>query len=375
MEDITTRCVYRVTYQEVLAGALRALAKELGPQRGAAIPAELQGWSADELWLIYKEKLRDLARTPETKQSLKSLVELSLRSYCRTLDRYSYYDDFETWRRAEELRAPDYMGVAVTLLEGREDDIVCDPYPGGPAERAGIVEGDRLMEIAGRPVRGATLLQIKTWLAETQSEPVKIRVRHRDGVEETVTIPKEQVVSKPVRVEQTDGESTITLRNISERSVTDLREVLRSMGQGKAITLDLRGCPGGPVPFAVAVASLFLPADTVIGKLETTQGTETLLSTERAPYRPSRLRLLQDRFTGSAAELIIAALLNHAPLRAASFGERTYGKGVTQRRVKVSDKDADGADVIQAGVLTITDSRMYGPNGEVWDETGLAPSR
>jgi carboxyl-terminal processing protease len=187
-------------------------------------------------------------------------------------------------------------------------------------------------------------------------------------------VPKEPIKFSPVSVEQVGDAWQITLRDVSNRGVTDLREQLRSIGPAKALTLDLRGCPGGPVNFAVAIASMFLPADTIVAKLETLAGTETLRSNNSAPYRPAKLSILQDRFTGSAAEVIIAALLGYSPIKAQSYGEKTYGKGVTQRVIKVSGKNHNGETVVEAGMLKITDSRIYGPNGEFWDGTGLPPS-
>ena len=311
---------------------------------------------------------------PDINQSLKSLVELSLRAYCKTLDRYCSYDTYETWHKSQEFEEPDYEGVGITLLAGRADDIVCVPIRGGPADRAGLDAGDHLLAVDDHVARGVSLLQIHNWLAETQAKDVKLRVRRSDGVVDTVTVPKEPIKFSPVSVEQIGDAWQITLRDVSERGVTDLREQLRSIGPAKALTLDLRGCPGGPVNFAVAIASMFLPTDTIVAKLETLDGTETLRSNNSAPYRPAKLSILQDRFTGSAAEVIIAALLGYSPLKAQSYGEKTYGKGVTQRVVKVSGKNHNGETVVEAGMLKITDSRIYGPNGEFWDGTGLPPT-
>ena len=56
------------------------------------------------------------------------------------------------------------------------------------------------------------------------------------------------------------------------------------------------------------------------------------------------------------------------------MAKRFYGKGVTQRVVKVSGKNHNGETVVEAGMLKITDSRIYGPNGEFWDGTGPLPS-
>ena len=119
---------------------------------------------------------------------------------------------------------------------------------------------------------------------------------------------------------------------------------------------------------------MFLPTDTVIAKLETIQETKTLRSNNPAPYLPAKLSILQDRFTAGGAEIIVVALLDYPPLKAVSYGETTYGKGVAQQTVKVSGKDSNGETVVQAGILKITDSRIYGPKGEFWDGIGLPPS-
>lgn len=375
MDNIVSFCIYRVSERDVLVGALKALKQELGPKFTATLPSDYERKTAEEDWVVYQRALRELAHSADSNQSLKSLVELSLRAYCKTLDRYSAYDDYDTWRKLQELGEPDYTGVGVTVIEGREEDFICDPFRDGPADRAGIDEGDRLLAVNAHNVRGATRLQLRMWLGETQESSIQLRVRHRNGKEEIVTIPKGQIQYTPVSVEEDGSSVRISLRKISERGVADLRNSLRSVSPSKSITLDLRGCSGGPVQFAVAVASMFLPANTVIGKLETLNGTETLLSNNAAPYRPPKLSILQDRLTASGAELIIVALRNYRTLNAESYGEKSYGKGVTQRVVKVSGLNRAGKTVVEAGMLTVTDSRIYGPNGEFWDTDGLAPSR
>ena len=374
MNDIVTHCIYRVSERDVLVGALKGLKQELGPKFTASLPSDYERKPAEDNWLIYQHVLRELAHAPGINQSLKDLVELSLRGYCKTLDRYSGYDTYETWQKLQEFGEPDYTGVGVTVIEGREEGFVCDPIRGGPADRAGLDQGDRLLAVNDHAVRGSTRLQIRMWLGEAQESSVKLHVRHRNGEEETVVVPKEQITYTPVSVEENDSGVQIRLRTLSERGVADLRERLREVGPAKPITLDLRGCAGGPVRFAVAVASMFLPSNTVVGKLKTLNGTDTLLSNNPAPYRPAKLSILQDRLTASGAELIIVALQDYPLLKAESYGEKTYGKGVAQRVIKVSGKDRQGAEIVQPGILTITDSRIYGPHDEVWDDAGLSPS-
>jgi carboxyl-terminal processing protease len=371
---IVSRCVYHKTDRAVIAGALKALQHEMGAEFDATIPSDLDQKTAPEAWAIYKEILLQLAQSKKAGKSLKDLVELSLYGYCKTLDRYSSYDTYETWLKFQTFGEPDYEGVGITLLAERADDIICVPIRGGPADRAGLDAGDHLLAVNDHVARAVSLLQIHNWLAENQTNDIKLRVRRSDGATDTLTVPKEPIKFSPVSVEQTGDSWQIRLLTISDRCVADLREELRSIGPAKVITLDLRGCPGGPVNFAEAIASMFLPSDTIVAKLETLEGTETLRSNNSAPYRPAKLTILQDRFTGSAAEVIIAALTGYSPLKAQSFGEKTYGKGVTQRVVKVSGQDQKGETVVQAGMLKVTDARIYGPNGEFWDGVGLPPT-
>ena len=371
---IVSRCVYHVSDRAVIAGALKALQHEMGAEFDATIPADLDQKAAPEAWSIYKETLLQLAESKKIGKSLKDLVELSLSAYCKTLDRYSSYDTYETWLKSQTYGEPDYEGVGITLLAERADDIICVPIRGGPADRAGLDAGDHLLAVNDHLTHGVSLMQIHNWLAENQTNDVKIRVRRSDGAADTLSVPKEPIKFSPVSVEQTGDSWQIRLLTISARCAADLREELRSIGPAREITLDLRGCPGGPIQFAEAIASMFLPADTIVAKLETLEGTETLRSNNSAPYRPAKLTILQDRFTGSAAEVIIAALLGYSPLKAKSYGEKTYGKGVTQRIVKVSGKDHNGETVVQAGMLKVTDARIYGPNGEFWDGIGIPPN-
>ena len=87
MRDIVTRCIYRVTDRDVLVGALKALKHDLGAKFSATLPSDLERKSPEEIWLVYQGTLLQLAHSSENKQSLKSLVELSLRNYCQTVDR------------------------------------------------------------------------------------------------------------------------------------------------------------------------------------------------------------------------------------------------------------------------------------------------
>jgi carboxyl-terminal processing protease len=367
-DNIVAKCIYRPKPEDVVWGALAGLARELGPDKAKYFPEKMAG-PIDEAMETYVGVMRTLEDNLHI--PLKTLVARSIRAYCRNLDRYSDYDDFETWARSNEAGKFDYVGTGMALFERPGQGFLLDPFPDSPAERAGIVSGDYLLEVNGISVKGMSKAEVFAACLGKEGTKVAIKVQHADQTVGTINVVREKMTTSPLRVEHTaSGIQVACPGEITNQAVEDFRTLLRSERPGENLTIDFRGCPGGTVDAGVALASLFLPTDAIIGKLETVNGQEKLISTNKTPYHPSKLIILQDRFTASAAELIIAALVSNRGLSVETQGERTYGKGVTQRQVEIFADDNGTA----AGILLITDTRVYGPNNEVWDGEGLPPT-
>lgn len=80
--------------------------------------------------------------------------------------------------------------------------------------------------------------------------------------------------------------------------------------------------------------------------------------------KPGGITILQDAGTASAAEALIAALVETMPRQVVSRGEQSYGKGVAQDEIFLAG----------GGLLRLTTGMMFGPGGRSWDGTGLRPS-
>ena len=364
-EEIVDYSIHRPRRQDVTAGALEGLAQQLGPRFSSfflkQLPVDV------DISAVYIATLRDIADSEIAKKdghTLKALVERSIDGYCRSLDAYSEYADEANARRFKEAQTPDYVGIGITIRR-KDDFFYCVPFPGEPADRAGVVRGDELLELDGATVRTMTLLEISARLSGLPRTAVQLKVKHSDGVAEAFRIERAAISSTPVTLIEAGGWVRIGLRRINPRAYEDLRDLLQRIGPGKPLVLDLRGCEGGDFAAAVRIAELFLPDKKLIARLESNHGPITELSRNGTPYKPGKLRLLQDGNTASGAELILAALTSYPELLPAeSRGEKTYGKGVTTRPISVA----------RGGVLTITDTRIYGPHGEFWDKVGIAPT-
>ncbi|HYR59620.1 MAG TPA: S41 family peptidase [Chthoniobacteraceae bacterium] len=364
-EELVERCIYRPSDMSVLTGALDALQHELDPEFAPYFPKKLSA-NFPKAWDEFQKTLRKLAALPELeKHTVKALVEQSLRAYCNKLDRYSGYDDRESWERELALKKTSYVGVGMSLERTREG-FDCYPFPAGPADLAGCISGDRLLEVDGAPVRGRAAVDVGVMFPGPEHSVVQLKVRHvSDAKEEALSVKRERIDAAFIAVEQASAGATVRLRWFNDETVKELRGFLRTLRPGAPLTIDLRGCHGGELKAAIAVAELFLPAGAVICKIETRAGPEIFRSSNASPFRAKPLIILQDKGTMSGAELVTTVLVTSPDVRAESRGERSYGKGVTLSEVEV----ADGG-----GRLRFADGRIYGPHGEFWDGEGLSPT-
>jgi carboxyl-terminal processing protease len=366
-KSIVAQCVYRPRAEDVFWGAMAGLSKDLGPAYAKYFPQNQGSGSVDDARDALSFVL--LRLDAEANLPMKLTVAKSLRAYCRGLDRYSDYDDYDTWAKVQAALKFNYVGIGVNLTDRAGEGFMLSPFPDSPAETGGIITGDFLEEIDGVSTRGMSKEEIISASLGQPGTKVTVKVRHPEGGEESIGIVREKLDTSPLIIEQSPAGARVACRRITDQAVDDLRVFLGSQRPGQPLTLDLRGCEGGTVTAGVNLASLFLRPGTTIGKLETAAGQEKLVSTNKTPFRPSRLIILQDRFTASAAELVIVALVANGKGWTETRGERTFGKGVTVMEVAIADQQ--GAP---AGILLITDSRMYGSDNEVWDGDGLPPT-
>ena len=127
------------------------------------------------------------------------------------------------------------------------------------------------------------------------------------------------------------------------------------------LVLDLRGNPGGLLDAAVDVSSHFLDGGPVLSERQSDGGEQVYEASQGGDALDSRLMILVDQGTASAAEIVAGALSDRQ--RATLVGVKTYGKGSVQRIHRLSDNSA----------IHVTFARWYTPNGRQLDGQGLTP--
>jgi carboxyl-terminal processing protease len=238
----------------------------------------------------------------------------------------------------------------------------------GPAEPAGVLEGDRVLEVDGTSIVGISLYEAIGLIRGPAGTEVTLLIE-RAGVSEPfeIRVARARLDNPIIKTEmREDGVGYIRLYEFSA-TATDLmeeglEELLAQNPQG--IVLDLRGNPGGWLDQAIKVADLFLSEGIVVIE-RWSDGTEQSLPASGArpgdPGEDIPLVVLVDGGSASASEIVAGALQDQK--RAILVGEPTFGKGSVQRPFTLSD----GSE------LRVTIARWFTPNDRAIHGEGLAP--
>ena len=273
-------------------------------------------------------------------------------------DPYSTFLPPERFARLNESTSGNYagLGLETDLRDGWL--IVVAPLPGGPAERAGLQPGDRIIEIMGKPAKGWTSEEASKALRGKAGTPVTLKIE-RPGTPTPMEMKLVRSTIHQSAVRRTsllgDGVGYIDLKAFSDSTGKELNGAITGLlAHGmKTLVLDLRTNPGGLLNQGVKVSDLFLnPGQKIVsmhGRLPEANREFADTAKQRWPDLP--LIVLVDGRSASAAEIVAGALQDHD--RALIIGTPTYGKGSAQSVVAFGDQ----------GGLKLTTARWFTPAG------------
>lgn len=278
------------------------------------------------------------------------------------LDPYSRYSGPEAASREREQRTgASGAGLIIAPLDGAI--VVEEAIADGPAARAGIRAGDRVIAVNGQPTFARTAATVSGWIAGAADTTLAITWRDAGGRTHTATliravVPPETVFALragPLLMLRVSRFDASTGAHLGAAVTEALRPTAR---RPSGIVLDLRGNRGGLLRQAVEAAAVFLDD----GIVATTAGRDpaaarVFRSADSAHADGLPIVVLVDGYTASAAEILAAALADRG--RAVVVGSSTMGKGLVQTI----------APLPNGGELFVTWSRVLAPQG--WPLQGL----
>jgi len=238
-------------------------------------------------------------------------------------------------------------------------------FEGGPADRAGLRKGDRVLAVDGVSIIGISLYEAIGRIRGPAGTQVTLLIE-REGVERPfeVRIVRERLEIPIIDVEmRDDGVGVIRLHEFSatagELVEKGVEELLSEGAQG--IVFDLRYNPGGWLEQAVEISDIFLD-DGVILFERWSDGRERVFEAHPGDVGEDvPLVVLVNGGSASASEIVAGALQDHE--RAVLVGEHTFGKGSVQRPFTLSD----GSE------LRITIAHWFTPGNRAIHNEGLTP--
>jgi carboxyl-terminal processing protease len=308
----------------------------------------------------------EIARQIAPNIQKEKLETAMLRSAVESLDGTSAFLHSTELSALPPSESPDASDVGLGIPLRSSIPVAVNPLYGGPAQRAGILPGDRLVAIDGIFTVDMELVDIAKKLRGNSGTEVRITIRREGWTEDrTFTLVRE---NRPLAVDARflgDGIGLITLRHFLFRAGQDFEVELRRMeAQGiHDLILDLRHSSGGFLYQGVAIAGKFLPYKTVVARgRRRVSGSNQELYTYGEKIRKSlRLFVIVNKDTGEIAELLAAAIQESQ--RGLLLGKRTSG----QMSV------ADFVTFTGGSVLLLSTTRWFTGKNLPFEGKGLTP--
>jgi len=323
------------------------------------------GLTAEASELIEDNYFRRVEGGELTDSSLGGMVRGLRRRY---KDRFSDYFTPAMLARFNEEIEGRFSGIGLSVVGTKRGLRVVRVFKRSPAARAGIEVGETIVSVNGRSIAGLNSTTATARIKGPEGTEVTVGVRDRqDGKTRQVRLERAEIALPVVssRLRTVDGEKLgyAHLAAFSEGASEALRRAVRKLQRqgAEGLVLDLRGNGGGLLEEAVLTATVLLPkGETVVSTESRTQG-GTVYKTKGGNLPLLPLVVLIDRGTASAAEILAAALADDAG--AETVGTRSFGKGVFQQEVDLSN----------GGALKLTVGEYFTPDGRNLAGRGIRP--
>jgi carboxyl-terminal processing protease len=299
----------------------------------------------------------------------RKLIEAAIQGVLRELDDYSGYVAPDRMGGFRTAVSHQFGGIGIQVGMERGQLTVISPLVGSPAYRAGLIAGDRILEIDGKSTKGLRLDDAVKLLKGKTGTSVALKVSHPGRTEtEDVSLTREVIRLETVLGDLRSDDDQwdylldddlrigyVRITGFGRNTAEDLRKVLNGLKKENAagLVLDLRFNPGGLLSSAIQVSDLFVSD----GKIVSTEGRNVKEhiweARKHGTFEGVPVAILVNRYSASASEIVAACLQDHE--RAIVIGERTYGKGSVQRVIEMEGGQS---------ALKLTTAGYHRPNGK-----------
>ena len=287
------------------------------------------------------------------------LVEKAIIASLKELDPHSQYISKKDLQRSNEPLEGNFDGIGISFQIHRDTILVISPVPGGPAEKLGIMAGDKIIKIDNENAYGPMVDNnyVFSRLRGNKETMVNISVLRKGRkklIEYTIERDKIPISSIDAFFLTLPDIGYIKLNRFSRTTMDEFSKIIGELkDQGmKSLILDLRNNSGGYLDVAIDLSDEFLgPGKLVLYTEGVASPQRKYKSSFRGGFEEGKVVVLIDEGSASASEIVAGALQDWD--RALIVGRRSFGKGLVQRPYYLPD----------SSVIRLTIARYYTPTG------------
>lgn len=290
---------------------------------------------------------------------VKDLVEQAIPAIIGNLDPHSYYIPASDIRAENEKLDGSLSGIGVSFFMMNDTANVDQVIPNGPAEKVGMLAGDRIISVNGESIVGGTLTAegIRSKIRGEKGTKVKIGVKRNSSKKTlTFTITRDDIPMNTVDVSYMIDDKTgyIKIAQFGKNTYDEFFAALSKLKKDGAsrYIVDLRGNPGGYMEMAILMVNEFLEQGELIVYTKGRKEREDIQvwSDDQGSFHDAQVAVLIDEYSASASEIMAGALQDND--RGLVVGRRSFGKGLVQKQIYLPDSSA----------IRLTIARYYTPS-------------
>ena len=298
----------------------------------------------------------------------KDLIDGAIKGYVEGLgDDYTQYFTKEEMEEFLTETEGSYVGIGIYMYQNTKDNTVAvlTPLEGSPAEKAGILPGDIIKKVDDVEYTGEDFDKIASYIKGREGTYVKLEIE-RDGKVLTFNVERKSIDLYPIKSEILENNiGYINITSFDENTGKEFKNVYNKLNKNsiKGLIIDLRNNGGGIVDEALEIADYILEKDATILITKDKQGNEEIERSTNKPIVEVPICILVNGNTASASEILAAAIKEND--KGAILGQKTFGKGVIQELISLSDGSG----------IKITTEEYYTPKRNKINEVGIIPDK
>ena len=291
--------------------------------------------------------------------NMNDLVEKAMPQILSELDPHSVYISSKDVQSANDDLSSSFSGVGIEFTIRQDTIHVQNVISNGPAEKAGVIAGDKIVSIDDKPFVGKIVTTTESMRRLKGPKDTKVKLGllgYKAQKVRYVTVTRGEIPQKSISATYMLDSKTgyIKIKKFAENTYPELLISLAQLSQNNLqnLVIDLRGNLGGYMASAVQIANEFLPKNRLIVYMEGRRSPrQDFMSDGKGSYQHIPLVILIDEASASSSEIVSGAIQDND--RGTIIGRRSFGKGLVQKPLSFRD----------GSMIRLTTARYYTPSG------------